>query len=585
MKNVYHNIKLERRDGVMISREVIEKIKEKCDIVDVISEYVSLQKVGANYRGLCPFHMETSPSFYVNTTRKMYHCFGCGESGDVIKFIEKLENISYIEAVQKLASRIGMKVDFSQEDSSKTLYYEFYKQLHEQYKSKLESAQNVVEYLEKRGFSKREILLYEFGFSPVNSNIPQLVANKLGIDKEKLASFGFSYSDPFSGRIIIPIRDDFGRIIAFGGRLVGDGLPKYINSQETFVFKKSSVLFMFNVAKEYIKEMDYVVVCEGYFDALAFHRAGIKNAVATLGTELSKTHVSKLKKYTSNIILAFDSDNAGIKATLKNIELLIPDGFNVVTAVFDQAKDADETFQKSGSQGLLNVLGSALSPELYVVNQFSKMYDLTNPNGVNSFLKSVSYWETIFSKNAKIVDSFHDRISVLTGIEKSKVSNMLQSSLQQSNGTTEQRPIKIQGTQTRKIDSRRPSLPSLEDYLVYIYYNYPELFKQLEFSPDLLEGNVREFFLIAKDLNGLEDQLSKDMMKIVKSSLDKVDVPIDDRVIQSIKKELEIRKIDKRIVEIDALIGKSQNDDEKRILLKARIELVKQKEKIKRSSN
>ncbi|MBP7303523.1 MAG: DNA primase [Fervidobacterium sp.] len=569
----------------MISREVIEKIKEKCDIVDVISEYVSLQKVGANYRGLCPFHTETSPSFYVNTSRKMYHCFGCGESGDVIKFIEKLENLSYVEAVQKLASRIGMKVDFSQEDSSKALYYEFYKFLHEQYKSKLESAQNIIEYLEKRGFSKREISLYEFGFSPVNSNIPQLAANKLGIDKERLASFGFSYNDPFSGRIIIPIKDDFGKVIAFGGRLVGDGIPKYINSQETFVFKKSSVLFMFNVAKEYIKEMDYVVICEGYFDALAFHRAGIKNAVATLGTTLSKTHISKLRKYTSNIILAFDSDNAGIKAALKNIELLIPDGFNVVVAAFDQAKDADETFHKFGSQGLLNVLGSALSPEVYVVNQFSKMYDLSNPNGVNSFLKAVSYWESVFSRNAKILDNFHDRVSVLTGIERSKVSTMLQSSFQQLNNITDQRSANIQEIQTRKIDSKRPSLPSLEDYLVYIYYNYPELFKQLEFSPDLLEGNVREFFLIAKDLNDLEDQLSKDMMKIVKSSLDKIDVPIDDKVIQSIKRELEIRKIDKRIVEIDALIGKSQNEDEKRILLKARIELIKQKEKIKRSSN
>nr|MBP8658025.1 DNA primase [Fervidobacterium sp.] len=172
-----------------------------------------------------------------------------------------------------------------------------------------------------------------------------------------------------------------------------------------------------------------------------------------------------------------------------------------------------------------------------------------------------------------------------TGIERSKVSTMLQSSFQQLNNITDQRSANIQEIQTRKIDSKRPSLPSLEDYLVYIYYNYPELFKQLEFSPDLLEGNVREFFLIAKDLNDLEDQLSKDMMKIVKSSLDKIDVPIDDKVIQSIKRELEIRKIDKRIVEIDALIGKSQNEDEKRILLKARIELIKQKEKIKRSSN
>ncbi len=568
----------------MIPREVIEQIKEKSNIVEVISEYVNLQKVGANYRGLCPFHTETSPSFYVNLSKNIYHCFGCGASGDVIKFVQEIENISYVEAVQRLASRVGIKVEFSEDDELRTLYYEFYKQVHEQYKLKLQDAQNVIEYLEKRGFSRRELSLYEFGFSPTSSNIPQMIASKMNIEKEKLSSFGFAYSDPFSGRITIPIRDDYGRVIAFGGRLVGDGMPKYINSQDTIVFKKSSILFMFDVAKEYMKGMDYAVICEGYFDALAFHRAGIKNVVATLGTALTKIHISKLKKHTLNIILAFDNDSAGVKATLRNIELLIPNGFNVVVAAFRQVKDADETFQKYGSQGLLNVLDSALSPELYVIEQNAKLFDLSNPNGVNSFLKLISRWEDVFSHNAKLLDSFNEKISELTGISKSKIG----SAISLTKGSSNQKEPSVQNihnVQNQKTNRRISSLPTLEDYLVYIYYNYPDFFKQLDFSPDLLEGNAREFFLIAKDLNDLEDQLSKDMMKMVKSSLDKIDVQIDENVLQSIKRELEIRKIDKRIAEIDALIEKSKNDDEKRILLKARIELVKQKAKIKRPSN
>lgn len=168
----------------MIPREVIEQIKEKSNIVEVISEYVNLQKVGANYRGLCPFHTETSPSFYVNLSKNIYHCFGCGASGDVIKFVQEIENISYVEAIQRLASRVGIKVEFSEDDELRTLYYEFYKQVHEQYKLKLQDAQNVIEYLEKRGFSRRELSLYEFGFSPTSSNIPQMIASKMNIEKE-----------------------------------------------------------------------------------------------------------------------------------------------------------------------------------------------------------------------------------------------------------------------------------------------------------------------------------------------------------------------------------------------------------------
>jgi len=563
----------------MIPRDIIEKIREKNDIVEVISEYVNLQKVGSNYRGLCPFHVETSPSFYVSPQKNMFHCFGCGASGDVIKFVQEIENISYVDAVKKLGERAGISVAYTEEDVQRNKYYEFYRTLHEQYKTQLNKNQQVIDYLTKRGYKPHEISLYEFGFSPSDSRLPQQIAQSLGITKEELEKFGFYHTDPFSGRLIIPIKDDFGRVIAFGGRLIGEGTPKYLNSQDTIAFKKSNTFFMYNVAKEHIKLVDYAIICEGYFDALAFHRAGIKNAVATLGTALTKSHIYKLKRLTTNIVLAFDSDTAGIKAALRSIEMLVPEGFNVAIALFKEAKDADETYSKYGVDGLMKVLDSGTNAEKFVVEAFAKQYELSNPSGFNLFIKALKQWNDIFSANPKSLETFYEHISQRAGLKREELKNIYY----EIKNTSNQKSFKYDTLTTQKQPIAK-KVPTTEDYLVYIYFNYPELFKEIDFSPELLEGKAREFFLIAKDLNVLPSQLSKDMGAFVKEALDKIDMEVDDKVVEYIKKDLESRKIDKRISEIDNLILKAKSKDEKDILLKARMELIKQKQKIKRSS-
>ncbi|MCX7653384.1 MAG: DNA primase [Fervidobacterium sp.] len=565
----------------MIKRQIIELVKEKNDIVEVVSEYVNLQKVGANYRGLCPFHLETSPSFYVSPAKNMYHCFGCGASGDVVKFVQEIENISYTEAVKKLAERAGVDIDIDEEDEKRRLYYSFYKLLHQEYLNSLRKSSNVIEYLYKRGFSEREISLYEFGYSPINSYFPQKVAKSLGISKEDLQAFGFLNTDPFSGRIIIPIKDDYGRIIAFGGRLVGEGVPKYINSQDTMIFKKSWILFLFDQAREYIKNVDYVVICEGYFDALAFHRAGIKNTVATLGTALTRAHILKLKKYTKNILLAFDNDAAGVKATLKSIEMILNEGFNVAIANFREGKDADEIYQKSGSKELIKALEESISPEIFVVERLSRKYDLSNPNGINTFLQSLSNWNRIFSYNPVSTDKFYEAIAKVIHVDKDKLMEMMKLSKEKVGKTRKDYSNQVKNSHA---EDRKTKIATTEDYLIYIYYNYPEIFKTINFNPDILDGKAKEFFLIAKDLNVSLEQLSKDMAQFVKEAIERIDMDVDDKVLEYIKKDIEIRSLEKRIGEIDELIKKSKSEDEKKILLKARIELIKQKEKIKRSS-
>lgn len=564
----------------MIPRETIERIKSKLDIVEVISEYVSLQKVGANYRGLCPFHTETTPSFYVSPTKNIYHCFGCGASGDVIKFIQEIENISYVEALRKLAERVGEEIELREEDQLRSLYFEFYRQLHNKYRSALNNSANIIQYLEDRGFDKREISLYEFGYSPPGSKFPQIIAQALNLDKEKLEQFGFVQADPFAGRITIPISDDYGRIIAFGGRLVGDGVPKYINSQDTIVFKKSASLFMMHVAKEYMKQLDYAVICEGYFDAIAFHRAGIKSTVATLGTALTKAHASKIKRITNNIVIAFDSDTAGVKATLRSLELLLPLGFNVMIAQFAGGKDADEVYRKLGEKGLIESLENSKSPDLFVAETLAQGYDFSNPNAVNTYLQSVRRWMTFLQSNPKLVSGLTGKVAELVGLSVSRVESLL-SRMPEPSRTN--RPYAGSTGISNTHAQTTPSLPTLEDYLVFMYFNYPDEFSKLEFSPEILEGKAREFFLIAKDLNVSLDQLSKDMGNFVRNSLEKINFEVDDSVINGIKKEIEVRKIEKRIKEIDSMISKVSSSDEKKILLKARIELVKQREKLKKA--
>ncbi len=551
----------------MISPEFIKKLKDRLDIVEVVADYVNLQKVGNNYRGLCPFHTETSPSFYVTPHLNIYHCFGCGASGDAINFVAQMEGISYYEAVEKLAQNLGMKVEYIQKDHFKDTYYQFYKFLTEEYKKNLND--KVIDYLNNRGLSKEEIDKFSLGYAPINLKVSEIVANKLKIDD--IEKYGFPKNrDPFSGRLIIPIHDDFGRVIAFGGRLLGDGVPKYINSPETAIFKKSSTLYLYHIAKEYIEEMNYALICEGYFDAIAFHRAGLKNTVATLGTALTKNHVYKIKKKTQNVLLAFDSDSAGVKATLKSIEVLISLGMNVAVVELSGAKDAAELIQKFGKSAVVESIKNAKQAEEFILRKLAENYDLKNPNGINSFLSEISRLEKIFQVQPKRLENMNQLISKITGISR--------------RNTYTPKMATNQSLQTKKTTP-----PTLEEYLIYIFFTQKEKAKDLGINIDsvidLVEGKAKEILLIGKIMNFSLTSSSKDIVEGVISIVQKIDsfLPyLDENTVEGIKKELEERRIEKRIREIDALIKNIQSEEERKILLKTRLELVKMKEEIKR---
>ncbi|QTA37153.1 DNA primase [Thermosipho ferrireducens] len=536
----------------MISRELIEKIKSRVDIVDVVSRYVSLQKVGNNYRALCPFHTETTPSFYVNPSFKSYHCFGCGASGDVINFLKEIEGISFIDALKRLAQEAGIDITPGEKNTFRELYLRFYKELHEMYMKSLNDA--AISYLLNRGLSLEDIKKYEFGYSPINAEFPGKVAKKLKI--KALKQLGFvGFKDPFAGRVIIPIKDEQGNVIAFGGRILGDGQPKYLNSFETQFFKKSATFFMFDRAKEYIKSSDFAIICEGYFDAIAFHRAELTNSIATLGTAFTKYHAYKLKKLTTNVVLSFDMDDAGIKAALNSIKVMLSMGFNIVVMQYEKQKDPDEILQKFGKEYLVELVKKAIPVEQFIPVVLSKKYDLSNTSAVNLYLKEVELWSNIFSKFPKRYEKFKEIVGQLAGIKNLNFK-----------------------VKKRSFVQKAKTFPTLEDILIFLYFNLPFAVKKLNVDVNILDEKAKEFFNCVKSFeeeNFSISNLSKDLAEYVKEALERTrNLQADDALLKSVEKKLTIRKVEMRIKEIDEFL-KTASPTEKKVLLKARMDLVR----------
>ena len=386
------------------SEDLVEEVRLKNDIVDVISGYVKLQKKGSSYFGLCPFHNEKSPSFSVSRSKQMYYCFGCGAGGNVFTFVMEYENFTFVEALKMLAERAGVELpemEYSKEAKEKAdlkaTMLEINKLAAKYFYAQLKSEQGKVAhtYLTRRGLSEETITAFGLGYSNKYSDDLYRYLKLKGYNDTILAKAGLisideknGVYDKFWNRVMFPIMDVNNRVIGFGGRVMGDAKPKYLNSPETEVFDKSRNLYGLNRARTSRK--NYFLICEGYMDVIALHQAGFTNAVASLGTALTTGHASLIKRYVNEVYLTYDSDEAGTKAALRAIPILREAGISAKIIRMDPYKDPDEFIKNLGAEAFEERIQKARNGFMFSLEILEKEYDMNSPEGKNSFLDTAS---------------------------------------------------------------------------------------------------------------------------------------------------------------------------------------------------
>lgn len=382
--------------------DIIEEVRMKNDIVDVVSQYVKLTRKGSSYFGLCPFHNEKTPSFSVTPSKQMYYCFGCGAGGNVFNFIMEYENYSFGEALSHLAQRAGVelpKMEYSKEararadkkavllEINKLAAQYFYYQL------RRENGKAAYAYLTGRGLSEETIRKFGLGYSDKYSDDLYKYLKSKNYSDELLRESGLFNADErrgmydkFWNRVIFPIMDINSRVIGFGGRVMGDGKPKYLNSPETTLFDKSRNLYGLNIART--TRRNYLILCEGYMDVISMHQAGFTNAVASLGTALTSGHASLLKRYTEEVLLLYDSDEAGVRAALRGIPILREAGVNSRVVSLAPYKDPDEFLKNMGPEAFEERLSQAMDSFMFRVSVSEKNFAMTEPQGQNQFFEN-----------------------------------------------------------------------------------------------------------------------------------------------------------------------------------------------------
>jgi len=391
------------------SNDIIDEVRSRNDIVDVVSSYVKIQKKGANYMGLCPFHAEKSPSFSVSPGKQLFHCFGCGVGGDVITFIRQYENYSFNEALALLAKRANIELpqindnDRAKSDE-KNIILEINKTTARYFYENLFSKEGEVglKYFKDRGLDSKDITHFGLGFAKKTPNDLYHFLKESGYSDDILKKSGLinidekGVRDRFWNRVMFPIIDANSRVIGFGGRVLGDGLPKYVNSPETLAFDKSRNLYGLNFAKR--TRRDFFLICEGYMDVIALHNAGFENSVASLGTALTVLHVKLIGRYTKKVILTYDSDGAGINAAKRAIPLLKEENINVKVLSMASYKDPDEFIKNLGSEEFQKRIDNADNAFLWEIEVLKKDYNLNEPDERTSFYKEVARMLSLFSE-------------------------------------------------------------------------------------------------------------------------------------------------------------------------------------------
>lgn len=510
------------KELVRYSEDLIEEIKTNNDIVDVISQYVVLKRSGRNFFGLCPFHKEKTPSFSVSPDKQIFHCFGCGVGGNVIHFVSKIENLNFKDTLEMLANRANIPLptlsSSPQEEKIANLKAKVYKIneeaarfYHENlYKSTSKLAQ---EYIKKRELNNKTLQSFLIGYSGKFDELYQLLKSKGFSEEEILASSlvnkteNGKFIDRFRGRLMFPIQDVQGRVIAFGGRVLDDSKPKYINSPENIVYSKGRHLFGLNVAKK--GDTKRIIIVEGYMDAISLYQRGITNVVASLGTALTERQGWLLRKNCEQVIIGYDADGAGQAATMRGLEILQNMGCDMRILQIYGAKDPDEFIRKYGPERFLKCVDNSISLVEFKVKNLKQGLNIENVNDKIKFLNQIAKILSSVDNNIE-KEIYIDKISIEYGISKeaiySEVNKLTYSKIKDTKVL--ERPVsnyvRRENIEEKKIDE---ATLKREKMLIYILLNYPqESFKKIK---DVISIDLIQLEKNKQIINKLYEELEK----------------------------------------------------------------------------
>ncbi len=513
----------------------IDEVKQRLDIVEVVSEYIPLKRTGRYYRALCPFHSEKTPSFYVSPERQIYYCFGCGKHGDVINFVMEIEGISFKEALHQLAKRAGIElVEGSYKDSLNELSEKgkIYSVLEEAlffFRKNLfsESGKIAREYLKKRGIFREEAELFEIGWAPMGWDLLYNYLRQKGYEDQLILKAGLinagknGFYDVFRGRIIFPIRDARGNLLGFGGRTLTENEAKYINTPQTAVFSKKNVLYMLNLSKDEIRKTNEALLVEGYMDAIKLYVNGFKNTVASLGTSLTEEQVDLISKYAKTVVVCYDGDAAGEHATLRGLYLIKKRGLDVKIMTLPQGYDPDEYITSFGRESFKNLKERSLDlVDFHIDSVLKKAGEITPRKAAEIVDSMAELFAFLDSVEAEI---YVKKLSLKLGVSVSsiyKVLSMHKARLKRSQKRQKNKAAFLQGSSKLSSKKTKDSLQLLEDVILFLLENKKLTLENIPLE-DFLKmpiSDVCRKYLTQKDLL-TDEEILKLQQKVVSGAV------------------------------------------------------------------
>ena len=547
-----------------ISNDVMNEIRNKTDIVDVISKYITLTKRGKNYFGVCPFHDDHSPSMSVSPEKQIYTCFSCGASGNVFTFVADFEKISFAQAVRLLGEKVGISVGgISNFSEKKDEYFEIYELANKFYQNSLFTnlGKNAIEYLKKRNIDKETIKKFGIGLSIQKVSLTDYLKNKK-YDIDKLINIGITNdqgNDIFINRIMFPIYDLSGNPVAFSGRIYNTkDTSKYVNTKETDKFKKGKLLYNYHIAKEHLKKNDSIIIMEGQMDVIRASTIGINNCIATMGTALTKDHKNIIKNMTNNIVLCFDGDEAGEKATVHAIELLEDTNIDIKVVRLPNNMDPDEYILKEGKDSFLAQIKNAINLIDYKMELLKKNKDFGNIKDVSSYINSVLK-ELINEKDDITIELNLKKLSDNFNIDYKTIKNKY------NNLVKNKKEIKNEIKPKKTYDKYRMA----ENYLIYYMIRDEKVLNMVENKVGYFPTkNIRElsneiiYYFHKYGIINIADFISyiSDRAEILKAFQDIIAMDIKDEfqiqeiedyifVINEYHKEMRINNLNKKLKE------------------------------------